>query len=207
MALAIPMVLALAHPAGAVDPYVPVFNKERVYVHCTGTKATANQHVDYAWNTTAPTTSFTANGGCGSLDSDKIDGDGVTWTGKHTGNLDRLTVHAWVIDAGPVRAGVYPDIYADVNVSIDGNDVVSAVEAHIVPIPSSTGISRLLEFSVTKIGLVNQADYKEHDISVSLESSSYLDGDQIAWVLDATEVDSGATFSPTTLAATRIEAG
>jgi hypothetical protein len=193
-------------PAGA-DPYVPVFNKETVYVHCNADKVTVGEQVSYAWNTTAPATSFTANGGCGSLDTDKTAPDGVIWTGTHTGNLDRLTVHAHVIDVGPVRAGAYPEIYVDVNVQIDGNEVVSGVEAHLAPIPSSTGISRLLEFSVQKINLLKEEDYKEHAVTVSLESAPYLDGDQVVWVLDASEVRSGVTFSPTTLSGVRIDAG
>jgi hypothetical protein len=201
-ALAVPLTLALALPAGADAD--AVFNPERSYIHCNAAKVTANEHVTYSWNTTAPTVSFTTGAGCGSLDSDKLAGDGVTWTGKHTGNLDNLTVHAHVIDVGPVRAGTFPEIYLDVSVQIDGQDIVSFVEAHLVPIPSSTGISRLLEFSVTKIGLLTEADNVEHEVTINMESSSYLDGDQIGWVLDASEVQSGVSFSPATLAAVRI---
>ncbi|MGH2693059.1 MAG: hypothetical protein ACRDHM_11270 [Actinomycetota bacterium] len=205
MTLALPLVFALANPAGAQE-YVPVFNTERAYVHCGADKVTANEHATYSWNTTAPAASFTTGAGCGSLDSDKIDGDGVTFTGKHTGNLKQLTVHAWVIDCCVVRAGAFAEIYANVSVQIDGTDVVSGVEAHLAPIPSETGISRLLEFSVTGLKLLTEADYREHEVVVNLETASYLDGDQIGWVLDATEVDSGVTFSPTTLAATRVPA-
>jgi hypothetical protein len=207
MAFALPMVVALAAPATAQTTYVPVYNTEATYVHCGADKATVNEHVTYNWNTTAPTTSFTANGGCGSLDAHSQDGDGVTYTGKHTGNLDRLTVHAWVIDCCLTHAGVFSEVYTNVSVLIDGNEVVSSQEAHIVPIPSETNISRLLEFSVTGIGLKTEADNKEHEVTVNLETSSILDGDAVAWVLDATEVKSGVTFSPTTLAAHRIAAG
>lgn len=206
MALALPMVVALAAPA-AGQTYVPVFNTEATYVHCGADKATVNEHATYSWNTTAPTTSFTAGGGCGTLDSNLLDGDGVTFTGKHTGNLDRLTVRAWVIDCCLTHAGVFAEIYANVSVSIDGNDVVGTQEAQIVPIPSETNVSRLLEFSVTGINLKSEADYKEHEVVVNLETSSIADGDKVAWVLDASEVKSGVTFSPTTLAAHRIAAG
>ena len=206
MALAVPAVIALAVPASG-QTYVPVFNTERTYVHCGADKATVNEHVTYNWNTTAPTTSFTANGGCGSLDSNFLAGDGVTFTGKHTGNLKQLTVHAWVIDCCLTRAGVFTEVYTDLSVEIDGVEVVPTTEAHLVPIPSSTGLSRLLEFSVTGIPLLAQADYKEHDVKVNLETSSITDGDKVAWVLDASEVQSGVTFSPTTLAAHRIPAG
>ena len=207
MAIAVPMVLAIASPVSAADPYVPVFNNERTYVHCNGDKATVNEQVTYNWNTTAPTTSFTANGGCGSLDAHVADGDGVIFSGKHTGNLDRLTVQAHVIDCCLTHAGVFAEVYADVSVTIDGNEVVPTTELHIPPIPSSTNVSRLLEFSVTKIGLVKEEDNIEHEIVVSLETSSIADGDAVAWVLDATEVQSGVTFSPTSLAGIRVEAG
>jgi hypothetical protein len=207
MALAVPMVLALAPSAGAVDPYIPIFNTERTYVHCGGAdKATVGERVTYSWNTTAPTTSFTNNGGCGALDNDKLDGEGVVYTGKHTGNLKQLTVHAHVIDCCLVRGGVYPDIWMDASVEIDGNPVLSETELHIVPVDSSTGVSRLLEFSVTGIKLLTEADYKEHDVSITLETAELQDGDQIAWVLDASEVQTGVTFSPTTLSSNRVPA-
>lgn len=206
MALALPLVLALVPSSSAQEVWEPIFNTERTYVHCGADKATVGERVTYTWDTTAPTTSFTANGGCGAFDADKFDGEGVTFTGKHTGNLKQLTVHAWIIDCCLVRAGVYPDIWMDASVEIDGNSVLSETELHVVPIPSETGISRLLEFSVTGIKLLSEADYKEHDISITLETAELQDGDQIAWVLDATEVQSGATFSPTTLAAHRVPA-
>ena len=207
LGLVLPLVLALAIPAGAADAWAPTFNTENVFVHCSGAKAAVAEQVTYEWNTTAPSTSATASGGCGSLDSDKLDGDGVIWTGKHTGNLHELTVKAWVIDVGPVRAGAFEEVYVNVNVTIDEADVVSGVEAHLAPIPSSDGVARLLEFSVQKIGLVKETDLKEHDITISLESATYLDGDTVAWVLDASEVQSGVTFSPASLAAVRIDAG
>ena len=206
LALAFPMLVALAQPSGAQEVWVPVFNTERTYVHCGEDKVTANEHVTYEWDTTAPTTSFTANGGCGSVDSNLLVGDGVTFTGKHTGNLKQLTVHAWMIDCCLTRAGVFTEIWVDVSVQIDGNEVVFTQTAEIAPIPSESGASRLLEFSVTNIGLLSEADYKEHDVTVVLETASISDGDKVGWVLDATEVQSGVTFSPTSLSAYRVSA-
>lgn len=201
------MVVAIAQPSGAQEEWEPIFNTERTYVHCGADKVTANEHVTYAWDTTEPTTSFTADGGCGSLDSTFLDGDGETFTGKHAGNLDQLTVHAWMIDCCRTRAvSLVPEIWVDVSVQIDGSEVVFTQTAEILPIPSETGISRLVEFSVTDIDLLTEADYKEHDVSVSLETASVSAGDEVGWVLDASEVQSGVTFSPTTLAAHRIPA-
>jgi len=206
LALAFPMLVALAQPSGAQEVWVPIFNTERTYVHCGADKVTANEHVTYTWNTTAPAASFTTGSGCGSLDSNLLVGDGVTFTGKHTGNLKQLTVHAWMIDCCLTNGGVFTEIWIDVSVQIDGNEVVFTQTAEIPPIPGETSFPRLLEFSVTNIKLLTEADYKEHDVSVTLETASITDGDNVGWVLDATEVPSGVTFSPTTLAAHRIPA-
>lgn len=195
-----------AGPALATDPYVPVFNTERVYARCgTASRATVGAAVTYPWNTTKPATSFTAGGGCGALDTDKTEGDEVTFQGTHTGNLNRISVHAWVIDAGPVRAGAYDRIYVDATLEIDGETLVSGEEVRMVPKPSSTGIARLLEFSVTGIGLVNEDQAGEHQIRLTLSTSPYIDGDQLAWVLDASEVDTGLTFSPAALSGPLVD--
>ena len=118
--------------------------------------------------------------------------------GRARGTSSELTVRVWVIDAGPVRAGAYTEIYANVDLTIDDNLLVSQ-EVHITPVPSSTGLSRLLSFSVDNIGLLGELDAGQHTVSLRINSASYADGDQVAWVMDATEVDSGIDFSPATL--------
>ena len=196
--VAVAALAAAAVPASATD-YVPVLNPQTVYVHCGADKVSANKTASYNWNTTAPTTSFTANGGCGHIDSDKLEGDGVRWSGTHTGNLDELTARAWVIDAGPVRAGAYAEIYADVTLTVDGVPLMGAYEIHLTPQPSSTGVARLLTFSIDGIGLLDETEAGQHTITLDLNTSTYADGDQVGWVLDASEVDSGIKFSPPTL--------
>ena len=199
--------LAVAVPAAA-DDYIPIFNPQRVYVHCgTAAKVVVDgSAAPYAWNTTAPASSFTANGGCGMLDTVLRTGDGVTYSGSHTGNLDKLTVHAWVIDAGPVRAGVFPTIWTDVSVKIDGVLVASGAELELTPIPSSTGLARRLDLSVVGIGLLDEDQAGSHTVEIGLESSNITDGDHAGWVLDATEVDSGVSFSPAALADVILDA-
>lgn len=194
--------IALAVPAGATEAATAVLTQQRTYVHCGADKASVNKASTFQWNTTAPTTSFTTGGGCGQLDTDKTEGDDTTFTGTFTGNLDTLTAKAWVIDAGPVRAAAasgYEEIYTNVSLVIDGVDYVAA-ELKLVPKPSSTGLARLLEFSVTGINLLDPVTQAgTHQVSLKLGSASYLDGDQVIWVLDATEVDSGIDFNPATL--------
>ena len=199
-------VVAAAAPSGATE-HTPVFNTERVYFHCgTLPKANAVDSATYAWDATKPTTSYTANGGCGQLDVSPQVGDEPVFTGTHTGNIDRLTVHAWVIDAGLSRTGAFTDVWTQARLLIDGEEVAAADDLKIVPQASSTGISRLLEFSVTHIGLTGEDQAGKHTIELHLGSMPYDDGDNIAWVLDATELDSGITFSPAALATTRVRA-
>lgn len=207
IALAVPIALATVMPAVADEPvdYVPVFKNERTYVHCGADKVTHSAATTFAWNTTAPTAALGPSAGCAHHDSGHASADGVAWTGKHTGNLDQLTVQAFVADAGPVRAGAYPDIFANVVVTIDGVDLI-ATEAHIVPKVGPNALVRLLEFSVTDIGLVGELDYKEHEVSVTMDSAPYADGDEIIWVQDGSDVGSGVTFSPATLASLKLSA-
>lgn len=187
--------LALPSSAEVVSPEL------RTYAHCgSSDKAVLEGTTSYAMDETAPTKSFTANGGCGTLDSDKRDDDGIELTGTYTGNLDRLTVDAHVIDAGGVRVGVYEEIYANLSVTVDGKMVVAGEEVHLTPIPSSTGVSRLLQFSVVGFGLTAEDQAGTHEVTIALNSASYIDGDQVAWVLDATEVQTGVVYSPQTLA-------
>lgn len=201
-ALSLATIAAVALPSAATD----LAAEQRTYAHCgSAGKAVLQGVTTYAMDATAPATSFTANGGCGTLDSDKREDDGVVLTGTYTGHLDQLTVDAHVIDAGPVRAGAYAEVYTDVAVKVDGR-TVAAEELKLVPVPSSTGISRLLQFSVTGIGLTLESDAGEHTIEVTLNSATYLDGDQVAWVLDATEVPTGVVYSPTELADVVVKA-
>lgn len=175
-----------------------------VYLHCgTAPKVGTQTTATYGWNSTKPTASVTSGAGCGQVDSDKLAGDGISLTGTYTGLLDRLTIRMWVIDAGPVRAGVYSDLYINTSVDIDSGTVGGSGEMHVVPVASATGASRLVEISVTGIGFTdveNAAHTGTHTITINLESAPYLDGDQVGWVLDTSEVDSGLVFSPAAIA-------
>lgn len=205
--LAAVMTLAVALPAGAQPGDQPVLASERVYVHCgDNAYATANDSATYGWDTTAPTASYASGAGCGQVDVSYQEGDEPVFTGTYTGNLDALTVHAWVIDVGLSRTGILAEVYAQMRLVVDGVEVATAAPLQIAPQPSETGVARLLEFSVTNIGLVGDAAAGEHTIELHLGSMPYDDGDNIGWVLDATEIDSGITFNPERLAAVRVRA-
>jgi hypothetical protein len=199
MATMVGLAALVPTPGGAAEP-IPTAS---VYAHCGATKVGQGSLATYTWNATKPTASVTTGAGCGQLDSDKTAGDGIQLTGTYTGLLDKLTVRFWVIDAGPVRAGAYGEWFIDTAIDVDGGAAGGSGEVHVTPVESSTGASRLVEISVTGIGLTDpkNADHtKLHNIAINLESASYLDGDQIAWVLDTSEVDSGVVFSPASLA-------
>jgi hypothetical protein len=198
----------LSGAAGAQEEvFVPVTPTEQVYLHCgDNAVASVGSSATYAWDTDVPTGSYTTGSGCGQLDVSPQTGDEPVFTGTYAGNLDRLTVHAWVIDAGLERTGLFPEVWTQMRLLVDGVEVAAADDLKIVPQPSETGLSRLLEFSVTDIGLLAEEDNVEHSVELQLGSMPYDDGDTIAWVLDATEIASGLTFSPSTLAATRVRA-
>ncbi len=126
-------------------------------------------------------------------------------SGTYTGNLDRLTVKGYVVDAGPVRPGLYPEWYADATVEIDGDLYVSQ-ELHIVPVGGVTSSNRLLEFSIKNIGMLSEAENVTHELSVRLNTSTYLDGDEFLWMMDASDAPSGVQFHPSTLARTVVDA-
>lgn len=174
------------------------------YAHC-GSAAKAGVSAatgipTFVMDGTKPTTSFTANGGCGTLDTDKSNADGIVLTGTRTGLLDQLTVDAHVIDVGGVRAGLFEEVYVNATLTVDG-EAFGLGELRLTPVPSATGLSRLLQFSVTGLGLTDpETDAGTHAVTVTLDSANYANGDEAAWVLDATEVPTGVVYGPTTLA-------
>lgn len=91
------------------DPYEPVFNPERAFVHCSADKLTnANQDgpTTSTWDTEAPAGSVADGEGCGTADAvlSEEASETVVWEGTHTGNLDAMTIELYMIDAGIVRA-------------------------------------------------------------------------------------------------------
>jgi hypothetical protein len=95
----------------------------------------------------------------------------------------------------------------------------------VTPVLSSTGLTELLEFSITNLGSVKEIkDQAGNVIDVETKGLAREDGDGVAeheilititpfdaihnnaFVWDASELASGITFNPPTLAAARLQA-
>jgi hypothetical protein len=200
--VAVAALIGAAVPASATE-YVPVLNPQSVYAQCGADKLVANKAVSYTLSTTAPTGSF-PQAGCGSVDGFNTNGDGMSWSGTHTGNLDELTVRAFVVDTGPVRAGAFDSIYANISLTVDDVPLAAATDFHLVPVGDATSPVRLLTFSVDGIGLLDETEAGEHKIVLDIHSSPYVDGDTVTWVVGAGDAASGINFSPSTLASATI---
>ena len=195
--VAVAALIGAAVPASATE-YVPVLNPQSVYAQCGADKLAANKAASYTLSATAPTGSF-PQAGCGSVDGFATTGDGMSWTGTHTGNLDELTVRAFVVDTGPVRAGAFDSIYTNITLTVDDVPLASATDFELVPVGDVTSPVRLLTFSVDGIGLMDELEAGEHKIVLDLHSSPYVDGDTVTWLAGAGNAASGINFSPATL--------
>lgn len=213
-------VLLVAGPASAgVDPvtgeWIPEYVETPTYMHCNGDIKANNVHAvaDNAvvqFDETAPTTSYTAGGGCGSADTfaegtaDHNPLYDFTTMGYHVGNIDSVTIRLWAIEGAAKRLA---EFNVTLHLKIDGEDVLRrGTPATAVAVPSSTGITRLYEVTVTDIGLSTLADHTyDHDIVLTVYSQGPTGtGSGIAWVYDATEIDSGLIFNDTTPADKKI---
>lgn len=208
--------VALAVPATAqTEGFTPVLTEERTYLLCDGPNKVQNDRTPVAWNTTAPATSYTAGAGCGFADSGEsaeetkpVVGEDPTGelvlAGTYTGNLDNLTVHLHVIDGPWTRSGLF-GMEIITSVEVDGNVIYDSADAVDVSyVRSASGATILGEYTVTGIGLVEEADLVEHEVVVRI-NSNYSD-DLYGWVWGAKKIDSGITFNPSTLAGTRVRA-
>lgn len=237
--VSIALVALTAVPAAATHGGIhPTFRSENVYFHCTGpTKVhTVNWQLGSGpvpWNTTPPTQSYTAGAGCGGLDTFlyHTDTDNIydaTFRGTFTGNLRNLTVRLHNLLIGRVRTIDATSLA--VRLLIDGEHYLPlgigyGSQVDVIPVPSSTGATELLEFSITDIGTVKEVkDPQGNVIDVLTTGVAKEDGDgatehevvlQVtpfytppsnAFVWDAAEIASGLTFNPPTLAGARVKA-
>jgi hypothetical protein len=224
------LVVVAAQPASA-GPLDPQFKSQRVYFHCNGPTKVGNVNLVAdgsipGWNTTPPAGSVTDGEGCTTADANGVavvvdpqenPTDGV-WRGTFTGNLDTLTVQAHcMFCVGIARAtgegtlGVRLNIDGEA-ITGDGSDIreVPAVEENM-------GVTQLYEFSVTDIDFVepnldtdgdgvgdNPFGSVEHTITLTLDGYDVGFNTFGQWVYDTSEVESGITFNPATLSATRF---
>jgi hypothetical protein len=219
------LVMGLAGPATAShtlpgEPFVPEYVETATYLHCNGATKVGNVHATadgnrVAFDTTKPTASYTTGAGCGTLDTFLLgtaDHNPIydfPVRGTFTGNINNITVRFWAIDFTASRA--LEEFTVDLHLVIDGNPILvrnadgTATPAHAPTIASSTGISRLYEVTVTKIGLDTlEAHETEHEIELTAYTK-YVDGSGgLVWVYDAAEIDSGFVINDTTPSAVKI---
>jgi hypothetical protein len=217
-----------ATPASA-GPLDPQFKAQRVYFHCSDPARVGNVNVVAGtipgWDTTAPG-SVTEGEGCTTADINGVavvvdpqenPTDGV-WRGTFTGNLNTLTVHAHcMFCVGVARATGEGTL--GIRLNIDGEPITGdGSDSHDVPaVEQNMGVTQLYEFSVTDIGFVepnldtngdgigdNPFGSQEHTITLTLDGYDVGFNTFGQWAYDADEADSGITFNPATLSATRF---
>jgi hypothetical protein len=187
---------------------------ERVYFTCADdTKvqnASAAQGRIPSWSTQAPTQSVQQGAGCGYYDnavwiSSVLPSEmhRTTWEGTFTGNLDSLTIEAHNIYVGGGR--VSEVFEGAVEVTVDGA-IMARDFFSVTPQRSETGLSEAIVLSIAGLGLVaeNGEGTFSRTVRVDLSSSGET---QSAWVWDTTEVPSGITFNPESLADTVVTPG
>jgi hypothetical protein len=192
----------LASPTGA-----DLVN-ERVYFRCAGDDPllrvdNLNGETHYSgavigWDTNAPTRTL-VEGGCGLADPGLLKGGpnmDASFAGTFTGNLDVMTVEAYVTcaDAGCRALGEVP---VDVRLWVDGHQYVDRPAAGgsvtVTPVTGDGGVT-LLRFSVVGLGLISEDDQVER--AVHLELGTYFRDSADVWLYDAIEAPAGIEFNP-----------
>ena len=217
------VLVVTAVPAAATEPIAPTLRAETVYFHCAGATKVANAHQAQdgslpSWNTTAPAQSVQQGAGCGWADNSALRSpqagdsphDGA-WRGTFTGNLRTLTARLHSISAGPGRTGAVQTVNATLTIdgvsmfgyAADGRAQRAAIR--VTPVVSSSQASALYEFSIDNLPFVLEegdgTTQRQVILNVAASSEPLM-----AWVYDTTEVPSGISFNPTTLAAVKVSA-
>ncbi len=229
------LVLLMAAPAAANHGGIhPTFQTQHVYFHCTGD--TPVQQVNWlttggssssygAWDTSPPPGSVADGEGCAASDMGGVSFaffDAV-FAGRFVGNIRDLTIRIYdfvLNNDREEKAAVRVRIYAEVD------------DVSVVPTRANSGLTDKFEFSVTNIGFAdeirddagNVIDVEtggaaredgngsaEHEIRIwlgledSLGEEPQASGHDI-FVWDTTEVPSGITFNPSSLATATVQA-
>jgi len=231
IAIAAVLVVALAMPAGATHPggnVHPTFRTENVFFLCSG--KVQNQATGVTgWGTDAPSQSATTGAGCVATDPNLVAAAGTgqeniydaVFSGFFTGNLRDLTVKL-----NSLVAGHGGPVSLRVRLAIDGEQLFTlstdAKTVSVTPIPGSNAAIQKIEFSIRNLGFakyINDADGNlaevqtgglgkedgdgtmEHQVVISVDVTGT---DQGLWAMGASEVPSGITFNPATLASAKI---
>lgn len=181
---------------------------ERVYWHCADdtikvANATSLNDVP-TFDSEPPEGSVSEGAGCGALDTflTGASDDNPIYDAPFGGfwmpaagisDLDRMTIRMHVIDAGTAR--VDDSFHFRAHVRVAGETLITREsEFEVVPVPSSTGISREIVLTIDDIGL---QDLEFVDVKITLYAR-YVDTNQNIWVWDTIEVPSGIDFNPPT---------
>ena len=185
------------------------------------------------WNTTRPSQSVQAGAGCGALEPGAYRNNSAApdqsydpvFRGTFVGNLRSMTISVHNLLLSRARTeGTFP---VRVRLLIDGEELLTNAgrSVSVTPVLSSTGASELFEFSITNLGFANEVvDANGNVVDVKTGGHAKENGDGTtertilvvidslvanqasAWVWDTTEVPSGITFNPPTLAAAKVAA-
>ena len=239
---AIALALALvAQPASAGHGGVhPTFRSETVYFHCTGPSRVyqvnwwtvlGTSDADIPWDTKPPTGSLGKGEACAGWDWGGTTNSAydVVFRGTFKGNIRDVTVRAHQLVTHKLRIGGSETLrlYAEVDgvaVFPKGTNDRAGRKVSVTPVPSSSGDTESVEFSITNLGRADEtgtggAALEDGDGTLEHTFTLYLgvDGASSAltsptgsrlsvWAWDATEVPAGLTFNPPKLAASTVAA-
>jgi hypothetical protein len=160
------------------------------------------------WGPDAPEQSVAEGAGCGSADSplmQQTPGNlyDATWEGTFTGALDSMTLHLHNIYAGPARLG--EPFQLKVRLFVNGRDQFGedGADVAVTAVRSDTGLSELIELTISDIGLVAPTDEtRRQRITLVVHGGTprhtgpTVTDTTSAWVWGTTEVPAGITFNP-----------
>ena len=214
----------------------PTFRTEEVFFHCNGDTKLYNANwllnlgaeSSYVpWDTTAPAASATTGAGCGAYDL-----GGVTnpfydpvFNGYFTGNVRDLTLRLHHLVLSNTRNG--QPVSITVQAVLDGVNLFPGTGKAITvtPTPGNNSATEQFELSISNIGIATDiVDEAGNVVGVETGGAAYEDGDGVEehqltifvgvseyprpglWVWDTTEVPSGMTINPATLAPATLQA-
>ncbi len=202
-----------ALPAVAQTPFQPVLTETPTYLVCEGTTkvSQANFVADGAdfvtWDDSKPTGSVQAGEGCGNVDTFLTGANtgnpiyDFPMDGTYTGNVTAMTVELHAIDTA---GRVFDDAELLVDVAINGKVRATDLAVSAPWVTSATGASESVQFSLTGVNLLTEADLtRSHSVQITVKSRYADSSTANGWVWDTIEVPSGITFNPATLASSR----
>jgi len=133
----------------------------------------------------------------------------AAFAGTFTGNLDTLTLEMHRIH-GPTDRAYAPLLGGNfegvISIKIDGEEIALTDSHFVAPVTeSSTGASESFELSIQDLGFMVEEGDGTIERTIEIRLDHYYSDTAGVWVWDTTEVPSGITFNPATLAAARLK--